>query len=57
MSKKILRCPECYSYGLTKECPCGATRVPPHPPKYSPEDKYLKYRVQYKKEKGLYVDS
>ncbi len=48
MATHILRCKECGSYGLNEECGCGATRVPPKPPKYSPEDKYAQYRRRYK---------
>ena len=44
MSAQILRCPHCFSYGLSKDCSCGNIRVFPKPPKYSPEDKYGKYR-------------
>jgi len=46
----ILKCRECGSYGLKEKCSCGATRVKPKPPKYSPEDKYGKYRREYKEE-------
>jgi H/ACA ribonucleoprotein complex subunit 3 len=32
-------------------CPhCGGTVHIPHPPKFSPDDKYLKYRIAVKKE-------
>jgi len=32
-------------------CPyCGGTVRIPHPPKFSPADKYLKYRMAMKKE-------
>ena len=44
MTGKILKCEKCQSYGLDTTCPCGGTRVFSHPPKYSPEDKYAKYR-------------
>ncbi len=47
-SVRILRCPSCGSYALSERCPCGATRVPPRPPKYSPDDKYADYRRRYK---------
>lgn len=40
----ILKCPACKSYALSESCPCGAARVSPRPPKYSPEDKYGRYR-------------
>lgn len=46
----LRRCEKCRSYTLKKDaCPyCrGKTRVP-HPPKFSPDDKYLKYRMLLK---------
>ncbi len=53
MARTILRCEKCYSYGLSKTCSCGGQRVLPHPPKYSPEDKYAKYRRMAKDELSL----
>jgi H/ACA ribonucleoprotein complex subunit 3 len=44
------KCPSCGSYSLTESCACGSMRVSPKPPKYSPEDKYGRYRRQYKEE-------
>lgn len=46
----ILKCPSCSSYGLSESCSCGGKRVFSHPPKYSPEDKYAKYRRLAKEE-------
>jgi H/ACA ribonucleoprotein complex subunit 3 len=48
MVNRILRCPVCGSYALTEQCPCGGARIPPRPPKYSPDDKYAEYRRRYK---------
>ncbi|MFH1506025.1 MAG: nucleolar RNA-binding Nop10p family protein [archaeon] len=48
MTEHILKCPKCGSYGLSEGCSCGSKRVVPKPPKYSPEDKYGKYRRLYK---------
>jgi H/ACA ribonucleoprotein complex subunit 3 len=50
MVNRILRCPACGSYALTEQCPCGDTRIPPRPPKYSPDDKYAEYRRRYKEQ-------
>lgn len=50
MTSEILRCPQCGSYSLHEQCSCGATRISPRPPKYSPEDKYASYRRKYKEE-------
>lgn len=45
MKHLIYKCPSCLRYSLRKKCPkCGAETKDPHPPKFSPEDKYGKYR-------------
>ena len=49
MSTHLLKCPSCGSYGLKDLCVCGTQRVSPKPAKYSPEDKYGKYRRAAKK--------
>jgi H/ACA ribonucleoprotein complex subunit 3 len=43
----LRKCEKCGNYTLKKEaCPhCGGKTRVPHPPKYSPDDKYLKYRL------------
>lgn len=56
--RHIFRCPNCGTYTLKAQCPKDSTAtIPPKPPKYSPEDKYAKYRRQTKepawKEKGV----
>lgn len=44
------KCPECGRYVLVDECDrCGVSTRSPHPPKFSPEDKYGKYRRRLKK--------
>jgi len=57
MSKHILFCQKCKIYTLKDLCPeCNSKTIEPKPPKYSPEDKYGKYRRTAKeaeyKEKG-----
>ena len=52
MTSKILKCGKCGSYGLEETCSCGGTRVFSHPPKYSPEDKYAKYRRMAKEQES-----
>jgi H/ACA ribonucleoprotein complex subunit 3 len=47
--RKIRKCEVCGSYTM-KETHCGKTTLTAHPPKYSPEDKYAKYR---RMEKGI----
>ncbi|HYD02677.1 MAG TPA: nucleolar RNA-binding Nop10p family protein [Alphaproteobacteria bacterium] len=47
--KHILKCSKCKSYGLSEICACGHKRTDYKPPKYSPEDKYGKYRREAKR--------
>jgi len=56
--KHINKCIKCFSYTLKDICQkCGAKTMQPKPPKYSPLDKYGKYRREEKKpefeKKGL----
>ena len=46
----LMKCPNCGRYTLSKDkCPvCGSKVIVPHPPKFSPEDKYGKYRLLMK---------
>lgn len=45
MSKEILYCKTCNIYTLEKKCSkCNALTISPKPGKYSPIDKYGKYR-------------
>jgi H/ACA ribonucleoprotein complex subunit 3 len=49
----LLKCPRCHGYTLKDSCPsCGAATIVAHPAKYSPDDKYAKYRnpLAYKSE-------
>ena len=47
MDSILRRCKNCGRYTLRKDrCPyCGGELEIPHPPKYSPDDKYGKYRL------------
>jgi len=49
------RCVKCGRYTLRRDrCPvCGGALVVPHPPRFSPEDKYLVYRYRMKLLAGL----
>lgn len=52
MARWLLRkCAQCKRYTLKEDrCPkCGGPVAIPHPPKYSAEDKYAKYRRAMKK--------
>ncbi|HOT06060.1 MAG: Ribosome biogenesis protein Nop10 [Methanosaeta sp. PtaB.Bin039] len=45
MRSKILRCPACDSYTLKEICPnCGTATRGTRPARFSPEDRYGKYR-------------
>jgi H/ACA ribonucleoprotein complex subunit 3 len=50
MRSLLRRCTNCGAYTLSKErCPrCGGSVKVPHPPKFSPEDKYQRYRILQK---------
>ncbi len=44
------RCVRCGRYTLAHDrCPyCGGELIVPHPPRFSPEDRYVAYRVEMK---------
>jgi H/ACA ribonucleoprotein complex subunit 3 len=46
----LRRCVKCGAYTLSRDrCPrCGGEVRVPHPPKFSPEDRYQKYRILQK---------
>jgi H/ACA ribonucleoprotein complex subunit 3 len=48
---QLRRCVNCSRYTLKKDtCPyCGGPVRIPHPAKFSPDDKYLKYRMAMKR--------
>jgi len=48
---QLRKCTICNRYTLNKEsCPCcGSVVKIPHPAKFSPDDKYLKYRLAMKR--------
>lgn len=51
MNREILRCPKCSKYTIKKLClNCKTEAISTKPAKFSLEDKYGKYRRQYKKE-------
>ncbi|MEM2760615.1 MAG: RNA-protein complex protein Nop10 [Nitrososphaerales archaeon] len=56
MKQLIRKCVVCNIYTLKNDCPkCGMQTHNPHPAKFSPDDKYARYRVmdRYKKEPTL----
>lgn len=49
MKWRIRKCPQCRSYTLKSLCPkCGSNTIIPHPPRFSPDDKYVEYRIRIK---------
>ncbi|MDA4128453.1 MAG: RNA-protein complex protein Nop10 [Thaumarchaeota archaeon] len=45
MRSLLLKCPEGHGYTLRQECSvCGKQTITVHPAKYSPDDKYARYR-------------
>ncbi|MCW3136266.1 MAG: RNA-protein complex protein Nop10 [Canidatus Methanoxibalbensis ujae] len=50
MRTKIKRCVSCGKYTLEDICPsCGAKTVNPLPPRFSPTDRYGRYRRMLKR--------
>ncbi|MDR0372728.1 MAG: RNA-protein complex protein Nop10 [Nitrososphaerota archaeon] len=51
MNWQLRECVKCEAYTLNKTiCPvCGGDVRVPHPAKFSPDDKYLKYRMAAKR--------
>lgn len=48
---RMLKCRECAKYTLRTKCPsCKGEALPVKPPKYSPPDRWGKYRRMMKKE-------
>ena len=43
----LRRCNNCYTYSLKERCPkCRSETNSAHSPRYSPDDKYLRYRLK-----------
>lgn len=54
---KIFKCLNCDNYTLKLSCPkCGIKTIDTKPAKFKWEDKYSKYRLEYKKELENAVD-
>jgi H/ACA ribonucleoprotein complex subunit 3 len=53
MRSRILRCVNCAIYTMKATCPaCGSRTENTFPPRYSPEDRYGKYRRRYYQDAG-----
>lgn len=49
MAARLLVCRSCGRYALHPDCPaCGSKTVSPHPARFSPEDRFGKYRRRLK---------
>lgn len=46
MKSLMLKCADCGRYTLADKCPsCGGKSITVHPAKYSPDDRYARYRT------------
>ncbi|HEY9387313.1 MAG TPA: RNA-protein complex protein Nop10 [Nitrososphaeraceae archaeon] len=46
MKHLIRKCSKCGIYTLKQQCPnCKTYTIDPHPPRFSPDDKYVRYRI------------
>lgn len=52
MSREILYCDSCKKYTLKEICSCGKKTKTTKPAKFSVEDRYGKYRREFKKEQS-----
>lgn len=42
----LRKCSKCNHYTLKEKCPkCGEETISAHPAKFSPDDKYMRYRL------------
>ena len=49
----MLKCAKCGRYTLAEKCPyCGGDTVTVHPARYSPDDRYARYRSPLAYEKS-----
>lgn len=45
MKGLLMKCQNCSAYTMKSECPkCNGVTVVAHPAKYSPDDRYARYR-------------
>jgi len=53
MTRHIRCCPKDGRYSLSFVCPvCGGSTVIAHPPRFSPQDRYGKYRREVRENEG-----
>jgi H/ACA ribonucleoprotein complex subunit 3 len=54
MRSKMFKCPDCGGYTLETRCrACDIATINPLPARYSPQDRYGKYRRAMKKNQGV----
>jgi H/ACA ribonucleoprotein complex subunit 3 len=54
MKSMLRKCDVCGIYTLRTKCPkCSQSTKPAHPPKFSPDDKYLKLKLKTAYDKWL----
>ncbi|MGA2876105.1 MAG: RNA-protein complex protein Nop10 [Nitrososphaerales archaeon] len=55
MNRILRKCKVCLNYTLGDKCPkCGSLETTiPHPPRFSPDDRYLRYRVRSRYDKAI----
>ncbi|CAC12327.1 conserved hypothetical protein [Thermoplasma acidophilum] len=47
MKSLIRKCPRCHAYTMEEKCPkCGSDTYIAVPPRYSPVDRFRKYRIE-----------
>ncbi|MEM0129917.1 MAG: RNA-protein complex protein Nop10 [Thermoplasmatales archaeon] len=47
MKTLILKCPKCGNYTMNARCPvCGSATISSLPPRFSPQDRFGKYRMR-----------
>ncbi|MEL9915046.1 MAG: RNA-protein complex protein Nop10 [Thermoplasmatales archaeon] len=47
MKALILKCPKCGNYTMNAKCPvCGTATISSLPPRFSPQDRFGKYRMR-----------
>lgn len=56
MKHLLRKCFSCGLYTLKQECPrCNNMTHDPHPPKFSPDDRYARYRIADRYREGAEV--
>ena len=56
MRFQLRKCKKCNKYSLKESCStCNEKTVSVHPAKFSPDDKYMRYRILNKKESESFL--